>query len=223
MDMMRTVRLCVFLLASAILPLGTTGCASGVAQWIVRTRNHQGDVALEHRNYPDASIAYQLALKIDPSNVHARDGLTDVQIRLAQTLFANSKFEDAIGALAVAARYSPHDDRVQSMRGQIEQAEIKRDIVVSNYPNYKVTGAGILRSYNQLRTETNEISLALRRFDYTYDTADLSTAIRQSFALGAEVTRLTNRLQQYRQLVESGVPEHAGESLAPPASLLPLP
>jgi tetratricopeptide (TPR) repeat protein len=221
--MMRTVRLCVFLLAGALLPLSTTGCASNVAQWIVRTRNHQGDVALTHRNYPDASVAYQLALKIDPANMHARDGLIDVQVRLAQTLFSDSKFEDAIDALAVASRYAVHDDRVESLRAQIEQAEIKRDIVVSNYPAYKDAGTGILRAYTQLRTQTNEIALSLRRFDYTYDTADLTTAIRRSYALGAEVTRLTNRLQQYRQLVESGVPEHAGENLAPPASLLPLP
>jgi tetratricopeptide (TPR) repeat protein len=223
MMMKRTLRLCVFLLAGVLLPLSTTGCASSVAQWIVQTRNHQGDVALEHRNYPDASVAYQLALKVDPANAHARGGLIDVQIRLAQRLYADSRFEEAIDALAVASRYSTHDDRVESLRSQIEQAEIKRDIVVSNYPSYKVTGAGILRSYTQLRTQTNEIALALRRFDYTYDTADLANAIRQSYALGDEVAQLTNRLRQYRQLVESGVPEHAGESLAPPASLLPLP
>jgi tetratricopeptide (TPR) repeat protein len=221
--MMRTIRLCAFILAAAVLPLGTTGCASSVAQWIVKTRNHQGDVALSHRDYPDASIAYQLALKIDPANVHARDGLISVQVRLAQAFFAASKFEDAIDALAVAAKYSPTDDRVQSLRGQIEQAEIKRDIVVSNYPSYQVTGTGIQRAYAQLKTQANEISLALKRFDYTYDTADLAAAIRQSYAFNEEVARLTSRLQQYRQLVESGVPEHAGGSLAPPASLLPLP
>ncbi|HYZ17037.1 MAG TPA: tetratricopeptide repeat protein [Candidatus Acidoferrum sp.] len=220
---MRTIRVCVFLLAAAVLPLGTTGCASSVAQWIVKTRNHQGDVALSHRNFPDASVAYQLALKIDPKNVHARDGLVSVQVRLAQTFYAASKFEDAIDALAVAAKFSPTDDRVQGLRNQIEQAEIKRDIVVSNYPSYQVTGAGIQRSYAQLKTQTNEISLALQRFDYTYDTADLATAIRQSFALNEEVARLTSRLQQYRQLVESGVPERGGEALAAPASLLPLP
>jgi tetratricopeptide (TPR) repeat protein len=214
----------LFLLtACAVLPLGTTGCADTIAQWILRERNHQGDVALQHGNYPDASVAYQLALKIDPSNAHARNGLTNVQIRLAQTLFAGSKFENAIDALAVAAHYSPNDDRVQSLRGEIEQAEIKRDIVVSNYPSYKVSGASIRRGYNQLKTMNKDVLQSLLRFDYTYDTADLSTAIRQSYALNEEVARLTNRLQQYRQLVESGVPEHATESLAPPASLLPLP
>jgi tetratricopeptide (TPR) repeat protein len=221
--MIRTIRFFVMLLACGMLPLATSGCATTVAQWIVHERNHQGDVALAHRNFPDASVAYQLALKIDPTNLHARDGLTLVQIRLAQTFFAASKFDTAIDALAVAARYSPEDDRVQSLRSEIEQAEIKRDIVVSNFPAYKVTGASIQRGYNQLKTLNNDISLSLHRFDYTYDTADLSTAIRQSYVLNEEIMRLTARLQQYRQLVESGVPEQAGENLAPPASLLPLP
>ncbi len=223
MTLRPTLRLAALLLVCA-LPLGTTGCASSVAQWIVRTRNHQGDVALSHKNFPDASVAYQLALKIDPTNQHARDGLTNVQIRLAQADFTASKFDDALDALAVAAKYSPGDDRVQSVRAQIEQAQIKRDIVVSNYPSYKLTGRSIRRQYAQLKTQAQDISRSLQRFDYTYDTADLSTAIRQSYALNAEVTQLTNRLTQYRQLVESGVPESAGgESLAPPASLLPLP
>jgi tetratricopeptide (TPR) repeat protein len=219
----RFFRLAALLLACTVLPLGTSGCASSVAHWIVRMRNHQGDVSLANRNFPDASVAYQLALKIEPTNAHARAGLTAVQIRLAETYFAASKFEDAIAALALASRFSPNDDRVQGLRAEIEQAQIKRDIVVSNYPQYKVTATGIQRAYAQLRTEDAEILAALRRFDYTYDTADLSAAIRQSYALNDDVTRLTNRLVQYRQLVESGIPEHGTENLAPPASLLPLP
>ncbi len=220
--MRRTIRTLTFLLAFAALPLSTAGCATSIAQWIVKERNHQGDVALAHRNFPDASVAYQLALSIERTNQHARDGLVIVQLRLAQTFFAASKFDEAIDALAVASRYSPKDDRVQSLRSEIEQAEIKRDIVVSNYPSYKVTAGSIQRAYAQLKTQSNEILLALHRFDYTYDTADLSAAIRQSYVLNEDVTRLTGRLQLYRQLVESGVPEHA-ENLAPPASLLPLP
>ncbi len=204
--------------------LGTSGCATTIANWIVQQRNHQGDLALSHRNYPDASVAYQLALKIDPRNAHAREGLVDVQIRLAQTFYAASRFDDAINALAVASRFEPNNDRVAGVRNEIEQAEVKRDIVVSNFPSYKLTGASLQRQYAQLKTLNQEILLALKRFDYTYDTADLGTAIRQSYALDEEIARLTNRLQQYRQLVESGVPERGGEQpLAPPASLLPLP
>ncbi len=222
--MTRTIRLAGLFLVCASLALGTSGCATTIAQWIVRQRNHQGDVALSHRNYPDASVSYQLALKIDARNVHAREGLVNVQIRLAQTFYAASRFDDAINALAVAARYEPTNDRVQGVRNEIEQAEVKRDIVVSNFPSYKLTGASMQRQYAQLRLLDQDILLSLKRFDYTYDTADLGAAIRQSYALDEEVARLTTRLQQYRQLVESGVPEQgAEEQLAPPASLLPLP
>jgi tetratricopeptide (TPR) repeat protein len=214
--------LCCALLC-ALIAVGATGCGSSVADWIVRTRNHQGDVALEHQNYPDASTSYQLALKIDPSNDHAKAGLVNVQIHIARTLYAASKFDDAILALGVASKYSPGDDRVTAMRAVIEQAEIKRDIVVSNYPLYKLTSVALHRAYTQLAAQNAEILKALDRFDYTYDTGDLGDAIRQSYALNEDVTRLTARLSQYRQLVESGVPEHGNESLAPPASLLPLP
>ncbi|MGB8267259.1 MAG: hypothetical protein WCE44_13090 [Candidatus Velthaea sp.] len=211
------------LIACALL--ATTGCASGVAQWIVQTRDRQGDIALSHLNYADASVAYQLALKIDPTDKHAATGLVSVQLRLAETAFAASKFEDAIDALMIAAKYSPNDDRVASQRSQIEQAEIKRDIVVSNYPAYRETGAQIRRSYDAVKTQSAAISLELRRFNYTYDTADLTKAIQLSYELNADIARYTNRLVQYRQLVESGVPEraHAEETLAPPASVLPLP
>lgn len=216
-------RLCSVLLA-VFLAVGTTGCASSIAQWIVRTRNHQGDVATAHANYADASNAYQLALKIDPNDAHARDGLVTVQLRLAQAYFTAARFDDAIDALAVASKYSPNDERVRGLRGQIEQSQIQRDIVLSNYPAFRVSGASIQRSYGQLKTQVQDISTALKRFDYTYDTNDLSAAIRGSYVLNDEVTRLTNRLVLYRQLVESGVPEAATEkNLAPPASLLPLP
>ena len=216
-------RLCSVLLA-VFLAVGTTGCASSIAQWIVRTRNHQGDVATAHANYADASNAYQLALKIAPTDAHARDGLVTVQLHLAQSYFTAARFDDAIDALAVASKYSPNDQRVQGLRSQIEQAQIQRDIVLSNYPAFRVSGTSIQRSYGQLKTQVQDISTSLKRFDYTYDTNDLSAAIRGSYVLNDEVTRLTNRLVLYRQLVESGVPETSTEkNLAPPASLLPLP
>ncbi len=214
-------RLGLAALAAALL--ATTGCAAGISHWIVQTRNHQGDVALEHGNAPDASVAYQLALRVDPSNAHARAGLVGVQARIAQQVFAASRFDDAVRALDVANRYAPGDARIEALRSQIEQAEIKRDIVVSNYPSYRETGASLRRSFTLLRTQANEIAETLRRFDYTYDSSELAQAIRQSYQLDAQVTRLTDRLIQYRQLVDSGVPESADTQIAPPASLLPLP
>ena len=45
------LRLAVLALACAVLPLTTAGCGSTVADWIVRTRNHQGDIALERKKW----------------------------------------------------------------------------------------------------------------------------------------------------------------------------
>lgn len=214
-------------LAFAVLAstlLATTGCAGGISRWIVQTRNHQGDVAVEHANAQDASVAYQLTLRIDPSNAHARTGLVGVQAQLAQKLFIASRFEDAVKALNVAARYAPGDARIEALRSQIEQAEIKREIVVSNYPAYKETGAALQRAYAQVQTQSQAIVATLHRFDYTYDSNELSQAIRESYELDAQIVRLTGRLIQYRQLVDSGVPEDSDtNAVAPPASLLPLP
>ena len=212
------------LIAFAALLFATTGCATGIQQWIVQTRNHQGDLALVHGNDPDASVAYQLALHVDSHNAHARAGLVEVQARIAQKLFAESRFDEARAALVVANTYAPGDEGVAALRSQIEGAEIKRDIVVSNFPAYKETGAALRRSLATLRTETAQIAAALKRFDYTYDSNELTLAIRQSYELNRQVAAITNRMTAYRQLVDSGVPESAASSaLAPPASLLPLP
>jgi tetratricopeptide (TPR) repeat protein len=221
-DAMRTfVRaLCATLMLSV-----TTGCGSSVTGWIARERDRQGDLALARTNYADASLAYQLALKVQPKDEHASRGLVSVQLHIAQAQFAASRLEDAIESLMLAARYSPDDERIDAMRSEIEQAEIKREIVVSNYPAYRVIGAGIRRSYDNIKEQSAAISLALRRFNYTYDTEDLTKAIDLSYALNSDIARYTNRLLQYRQLVESGAPESSTrrENLSPPASLLPLP
>ncbi len=211
------------LLAAALL-LGATGCATDVARWIAQTRDHQGDVSLAHGNDPDASEAYELALKVQPHDEHARAGFVSVQLRIAQALFADAKFEDAIDALALAGKYSPDDPRIEALRSQIEQAEIKRDIVVSNFPSYKESTTSIRRSFAAVRRAAEEIGTSIARFEYTYDTDDLTRAIRQSYALNAEISRNTTRLLTLRQLAESGAPESSSvENLAPPASLLPLP
>lgn len=209
---------------AAGLLLGATGCATDVARWIAQTRNHQGDVALARGNDLDASEAYQLALRVAPHDEHARSGFVSVQLRLAEKLFTDAKLEDAIAALALAAKYSPADPRVAGLRSQIEQAEIKRDIVVSNFPLYKETSTNIRRSFAAVKRSTEDIGTSIARFEYTYDTSELTKAIRESYELNAEIARDTTRLVNLRQLAESGAPEsNSSESLAPPASLLPLP
>ena len=222
--MMRSLRMLVFAVAADVLGIAAAGCASTVSHWIVDTRNHQGDVALAHRNDADSSVAYQLALRVEPANAHAKAGLVAVQRRIAYELFSTSRFEDAVAALQIAAKYAPGDDRIASLRSQIEGAEIKRDIVLSNYPAYRESGASIRRQVDGLAQASRQMAATLRRFDYTFDSNELTDAIRQSYELADEIGRISRRLVRYRQLVDSGVPENADVTpVQAPASLLPLP
>jgi tetratricopeptide (TPR) repeat protein len=205
--------------------LTVSGCAGGISAAVVSTRNHQGDLALENQNYTDAALAYKLALQLDPNNAHARAGLADVQLRIADELYRNSKFDEALAALAIAAKYDPQSVRLAALRSEIDDARLRREIVVSNYPTYRETAIALRRSYQQLNAQNQEVVAAIQRFDYTFDSAQLAKAIRSSFELNQEVARLTQRLINFRQLVESGATPSSG-SEAPAtsaASLLPLP
>jgi hypothetical protein len=213
---------CVHIAAAAAL-LATAGCGN-IPQFIVETRNHQGDEALAHKNFPDAAVAYKLALRIAPNDPHARAGLAAVQLQIAYSDYTSSKFDDALAALTVAEAYDPESVRLAELKNLVEQARVKREIVLSNYPTYKDTGVQLRREYAQLRKDSGAIVAALQRFDYSYDGTELDRAIRQSNQLGGEVAKLTARLVNFRQLVESGAPEKNGQAmLAPAASLLPLP
>jgi tetratricopeptide (TPR) repeat protein len=218
LPLLRTLGLGVALLGAA------SGCSSGIREAIVTTRNHQGDVAMDNGNFADAALAYRLALQLAPTDEHARAGLSDVQLRIADQLYQNSKFDEALAALAIAAKYDPQSVRLAALRSEVDDARLKREIVVSNYPTYRETGIGLRRSYSQLKTQSAEVLAALQRFDYTYDAAQLGKAIHASYELNQEVGRLTGRLITFRQLVESGSPAKAADvPFAPAASLLPLP
>jgi len=215
------IRLLILALA---LGAGVSGCAGGVKQYIVSTRIHQGDMALANGNLQDAALSYRLALQLAPSDAHARAGLAKVQLAIAFKDYQNSKFEDALAAVAVAAKYDPQSVRVAELRAELAQARTNRAIVISNYPTYRETGRQLRRAYLDLKPLDTKVILALLRFDYTYDAAQLSTAIRTSYTLGGEVARNTQRLIAYRQLVQAGSPTASGaEPVAPAASLLPLP
>jgi tetratricopeptide (TPR) repeat protein len=208
----------------AVSLLTNTGCARTVERFIVQTRNHQGDVSLERKDLPGAALAYRLALRVAPQDAHARAGLAAVQLRIAAQQYTLSKFDDALAALAIAARYDPDSVRLAELKTEVQQARVKREIVLSNYPTYKETGLGLRRSFAQLHLQSNAIVATLQRFDYSYDASELVKAIGASKQLGADVTRLTARLNNYRQLVEAGSPERSADTpLVPAASLLPLP
>jgi tetratricopeptide (TPR) repeat protein len=212
------------ILLAALAIVSTAGCATSIKNWIVSTRDRQGEVAAARGSYGDASIAYRLALQVDPLDRTARAGLTKVQIQLAAAAFRESKFDDALAALAVAAKYDPQNPRLTELRNEIEQAKIKRLIVLSNYPTYKENAVVLRSAYQNLTVLNRRILAELAAFSYTYDTQNLTRAIRDSFELEQEVARNRRRLVAYRQLVEYGVPSSdAGGSSGQPASILPLP
>jgi tetratricopeptide (TPR) repeat protein len=207
-----------------VLALSLSGCAGSIENWIVNTRVHQGDVALAAGNVADAELSYRLALKVDPKNERARAGFVEAAAGLAQSLYTKGDFDDAIAAINDALKYDPESVRLSAMKTALDQAKLKREIVISNYPTYYEAGLQIEKAYEQLDLSNKEILKNLKRFSYTYDPQDLTDAIKQSYSLQLDVAKNTNRLISYRQVVESGVPVSAPQaSSASAASLLPLP
>jgi tetratricopeptide (TPR) repeat protein len=210
-----------FCAASAAVLLA--GCAGPIEHWVVGTRIHQGEVALLRGNVKDAQLSYSLALKIDPSSEPARAGFVESSADLAQAQYSKGAFDDALATIASGLRYDPSSVRLAALRGQIEDAKLKREIVISNYPTYKDAGLQIQHAYQRLELANKAILTSLKRFSYTYDTDDLTAAIKDSYDLELDVARNTNRLITYRQVVSSGVPETTHTTNLNASSLLPLP
>ena len=212
------------LLAALPLLLGTSGCAGTVEHWIVNTRVNQGDVALKNGSLHEAEIAYRLALRVNPHDARARAGFAEVSADIAQVDFRKGDFDDASATINDAQRYDPQNVRLQALRSQLEDARLKREIVIANYPTYEGAGLQIQTAYGALNEQNKAILASLKRFNYTYDTQDLTKAIQDSYELQLDVAKNTNRLIAYRQLVESGVPStEAAQATSPTGSLLPLP
>lgn len=202
-----------------------TGCAGAIQNWIVDTRVKQGDVALERGNARDAELAYRLALKIDPADERARAGLIESSYALAQLEYTRGDFEGALVTIAEGMKVDPASVRLSALKGAIEDAKLKREIVISNYPTYKTAGLQLNAAYDGLNATNKSILASLKKFSYTYNTDDLTAAIKHSYELEIDVARNTNRLITYRQIVTSGVPgtAQATAAAASGASLLPLP
>src|SRR6202163_1771822 len=129
-------KVAAFLLAAAIAA-GTAGCAGGsVSRWLVDLRSSQGDTALASRNVAEALGEYDLALRLDPKNAHARGGRATALPPRARAQSADSKLEEAAADIAKAHFYAPSDAVTQALAGQIEQATLRREVVVANYPLY---------------------------------------------------------------------------------------
>ena len=219
------MRSAVRLVAAAALAFQLTACAGPVERWIVQTRVHQGDTALERGSLREAQTAYRLALRVAPNDSRARAGFAAVAARIAEVEYAHGDFDDAIATLNEAARYTPSDLRLAALRSEIESARLKREIVLSNYPTFEGSGLRLQSAYVALDEQNKLILHSLRRFTYTFDTQDLTKAIQDSYEMQLDLVRNLNRLIAYRQVVESGVPasQRGEQSVTPSGSLLPLP
>jgi tetratricopeptide (TPR) repeat protein len=208
----------------AMMLLSFTGCAGSIERWIVDTRVHQGDVALARGNVRDAELAYRLALKVDPKSVRAQAGYVLAAAGLAQAEYSKGLFEDALATIREGQAVDPESVRLDGLKTEIENAKLKREIVISNFPTYRSAGSGIAQAYGQLDATNKLLLKSLRRFNYTFDSDDLTDAIKRSYELELDLAKNTNRLIAYRQVVTSGVPQApsaAGGGAT--TSLLPLP
>jgi tetratricopeptide (TPR) repeat protein len=207
------------------LAFTTSGCAGTVTQWMVNLRTSQGDAALERLSLPEAQKEYDLALKLDPHNEHARAGLAKVLFLQARADFSGSKLDTAEADVAEARKYAPGDAATEALANQIEQAKIRREIVLANYPLYEAVGTSLSDSLKTLAATQKEIATQLKAFRSDFDTRHLSKAIAASYDLEDEAHRVTLRLTSYRALVASGAPK--GQAKPPTQSetpnLLPIP
>ncbi len=200
------------------------GCAGSIERWIVNTRVHQGDVSLARGDLRDAALGYRLALRIDPSDPQARAGYVEAAAELGRSEYARGNFDDATATVNGGLAVNPQSATLLALRGTIDQAKLKREIVVSNYPTYRAAGVEIQHAYRELDVTNAMLLRDLRRFGYTFDADDLTSAIQRSYELELELTKNTNRLVLYRQLVSSGIPEVPEQSTTfGTSSLLPLP
>ncbi len=215
----------IFRLVAALFGIALLcGCAGSIERWIVNTRVHQGDVALARGNARDAELAYRLALRVDSKDARARAGFVEAAAALAQREYTKGSFDDALATVDGGLAADPQSVRLAALKATIDQAKLQREIVLSNYPTYRSAGLELQRAYQQLNLNNAILLRNLKRFGYTFDANELTSAIKRSYELELEVARNTNRLILYRQLVTSGVPgapKQSGNFGA--SSLLPLP
>ncbi len=200
----------------------TCGGCGGAARWMVDLRTSQGDAALKTNNVAEALSEYQLALRLEPKNARARAGLATALSLRAKAEFIDSKLDAAGADIAEALSYAPSDSVAQALATQIEQAKIRREVVLANYPLYESMGASIGDGLKTIVSANKQIAKELKEFRADYDTGHLTKAIVDSYNLEYEANRSTQRLISYRALVQSGAESKAAAQAQAP-ELLPLP
>jgi tetratricopeptide (TPR) repeat protein len=208
---------------AAAAAVATSGCAGTVTHWMVDLRSSQGDSAAAHDSFQEASKEYALALKLDPHNEHAREGLASVLFLQARSEFVRSKLDQAQLDIQEARKYAPDDVAMQALANQIDQAKIRREIVLANYPLYEAVGTSLTDSLKTLTASQKEVAKQLKAFESDFDTTHLTKAIVASYDLEDEAHRVTVRIASYRSLVSSGAPKARAPAQSETPNLLPIP
>src|SRR5579864_1689566 len=159
------------------------GCAQPITHWLINLRTSQGDAALARPSLPEAEKEYRLALALDPKNPHARAGLAKVLYLRAKTDFADSKLDEAADEVAQSLNFEPNDAATLALANDIDQAKIRREIVISNYPLYGSINAALKPAFKQITASNAEIVKQVRTFSSDFDTAHLTKAITESYDL----------------------------------------
>jgi tetratricopeptide (TPR) repeat protein len=214
----------VFAIAASAGALMLCGCSGIFEDQIVALRNSQADAALQSQNVAEAEKEYGLALALAPNDEHARTGLAQSLYLHAKANLAAGDIDEAYIEVQKALKYAPKDAAVLDLASAVDDAKIRRDIVVSNFPSFKSSSDAISALLKANGQANKDIQLQLHDFHIDFDTAHLAKAIAQSYDLEEEQHRVTQRLIAYKGQVESGAP---GQARAQPQvetpGLLPIP
>ncbi len=187
-------------------------------------RVHQGALAFDRGDVRGAELSYRLALRVDPKDPRAQAGYVRAAAGLAQAQYSKGNFDDALATIDDGLVVDPESVRLAALKRTIDQARLKREIVISNYPTYREAGLALQHAYEALNSTNRLLLKSLKRFGYTFDSNDLGNAMKRSYELQLDIAKNGNRLALYRQLVTSGVPEIGSPSAtSSTTSLLPLP
>jgi tetratricopeptide (TPR) repeat protein len=210
--------------ALCVSVLALWGCTGAFRNQLVELRNAQADAALQSQNVVEAEKEYSLALALAPNDEHARAGLARSLYLHAKTNLTTGDIDEAYIEVQKALKYAPKDAAVLDLATAIDEAKIRRDIVVSNFPSFKTSSdviSGLLKANGQ---SNKDIQLQIHDFHIDFDAAHLNKAIAQSYDLEEEQRRVTQRLMAYKAQIEGGA---TGQSRAQPQvempGLLPIP
>ena len=143
---------------------------------------------------------------------------------LAQAEYTKGSFDDALATIREGLAVDPESVRLDALKtdDRKRQAQARdRDLELPDLSRSRVRNRAGLRT---TRRDEQAAAQSLKRFNYTFDSDDLTDAIKRSYELQLDLAKNTNRLIAYRQLVTSGVPQAPSEATGgTTTSLLPLP